>query len=70
MNLANHFHAIWTLLAILFACVITFMFLYNKRSRDQQKKLESRGLHFDSKEEAILEAQDAMRQERREHHRH
>ncbi len=66
-----HIHAWYVLLAIIFAGIITYMFLYGKRSKDREKKLESQsGTHFDSKEMGILEAQDAMRHDRREHHRH
>lgn len=59
-----------TLLAIVFLGIISYMFLYNRRSRKAEKSIESHGHHLSSKEEGILEAQDAMRHEKREHHRH
>lgn len=66
-----HIHLWYALLAVIFVAIISYMLFYGKRSKDHEKKLEQQGhTHFDSKEMGILEAQDAMKQERREHHRH
>lgn len=64
-----HIHAWYVLLAIVFSGIVTYMFVYGKRSSNKQKQIEH-GTPLASKEMGILEAQEAIKHERREHHRH
>ena len=67
MNLAVHKELIYTVLALIFICVLSYMFLYNTRSKKAQDKIE--GNHTPaSKEAGILEAQESMKRERQQKH--
>ena len=68
MNLANHQHAFYVLLTIVFLAVLSFMFAYNKRSKDRQNSIEGNRTPA-SKEAGILEAQNSMKQDR-QHGKH
>ena len=60
-----HIHLYYVLLTILFLCVISYMFLYNKRSKDRQKSIENHGTPIVGKEAGIAQAQESLKQERR-----
>ena len=65
MSPYTHIHTYYVLLAILFLCVISYMFFYNKRSRDRQKSLENHGTPTLGKEAGIAQAQESLKQEHR-----
>ncbi len=64
----THIHLFYTLLAVVFACFLAFMFVYNARSKAKEKALQG-GRPLASKEAGIAEAQRAMKQEDGEHKR-
>jgi hypothetical protein len=68
-NVYHHIHLFYGFLTLVFVCVLSYMFLYGRRSKDKQTQIEH-GTPLASKEMGILEAQDAIRHDRREHHRH
>ena len=67
MNLAVHKELIYTVLALVFICVLSYMFLYNTRSKKAQDKIEGNRVPA-SKEAGILEAQESMKRERQQKH--
>jgi hypothetical protein len=57
------------ILVLVFLGILSYMFLYNKRSKERQRSLEAHGHPMASKEAGILEAQEAMKHDRQQHHR-
>lgn len=57
------------ILAVVFLCILGYMFLYNKRSKDRERDLVAHGHPMASKEAGILEAQEAMKHDKQQHHR-
>ena len=60
----THIHLWYVLLAIIFASIISYMFLYGKRSKDRQNRIGGNRTPA-SKEAGIAEAQESLKQERR-----
>lgn len=67
MNPYGHINLWYVLLAIVFLAILSYMFLYNKRSKSREHQIEG-GHAAASKEAGILEAQEAMRHDK-QHHR-
>ncbi len=67
MNLANHKELIYLVLALVFICVLSYMFLYTTRSRKHEHNIEGNH-HPASKEAGILEAQESMKREQQQKH--
>ncbi len=61
MSPYTHIHAFYTLLAVIFLGVLSYMLVYNRRSRNRQKTLENRGSTFASHEGAIHAAQEPVK---------
>lgn len=66
----EHINLWYLVLAIVFTGIISYMFLYNRRSKDREKDISQHGHAIVSKEAGILEAQESMKQTRRWRHRH
>ncbi len=56
------------LLALIFIGIISYMVLYNRRSKTREHQIEG-GHAAASKEAGILEAQEAMKHDKQQHHR-
>ena len=67
MNLAVHKELIYVVLALIFLCVMSYLFLYTTRSRNREHKIEGNQRPA-SKEAGILEAQESMKRERQQKH--
>ena len=48
-------------MSLIFLGILTFMFVYNKRSKARQKSLENHGIPMASKEAGIMDAQESMK---------
>ncbi len=60
-------HILYTGAVIVFLCVMAYMFIYTKRSREREKGIE--GNHPPaSKEAGIMEAQESLKRERQQKH--
>ncbi len=64
----THINLWYVLLAIIFTCIISYMLFYGRRSKNRQNSIEGNRTPA-SKEAGILEAQESIKQEHREHHR-
>ena len=58
---------LYTFAVVVFIGVMIYMFLYNKRSKKAQNKIEG-NREPASKEAGIMEAQEAMRREQQQKH--